>query len=130
MARISYTVYKTSALATVLSAASGVIGTGGFVVGALGLISFQISAILGGVVLFAAGIGAGLLADVLGANSWWKKVVVAQNLEPHIRNSVDFCFQVYNANPNDIILNKIEALNPQGAAQLRSVLQAQNQKKS
>ena len=125
MARISYTVYKTSALATVLSFLSSIAIMGGCGFAAAGILSKDYSMLPAGLIFFAAGVGAKFLAEMLAANGWWKKVVMAQNLEPQIRESVDFCFKVYNTNPCNLVLNKIEALNPQGAAQIRSAICAQ-----
>ena len=125
MARISYTVYKTSVLATILSFISGMLVMAGCAFAAVAIVSSEYSMIPMGIFFFALGIGGKFLAEILATNAWWRQAIKAQNLEPEISNSVDFCFKVYNANSNSYVLKKIEQLNPQGAAQIRSALSAQ-----
>lgn len=58
---------------------------------------------------------------------WWKQVTDA-NLEPQIAASVQTAIAIYNKNPQERTLKKIEALNPTAAQQIRAQL-AQKKKK-
>ncbi len=52
---------------------------------------------------------------------WWKQIV-DNNLEPQIAASVHTAIAVYNKNPQERTLKKIEALNPAAGAQIRAQL--------
>lgn len=129
MARVSYTVYKNAPLATAISFLSSMFAMGGIAAVALGVMDGDFVMIGFGVVLAAAcGFGGSALAETINTHQsnakWWKNVIRKQGLEARIPNSVDVCFQVYNANPSEWTLSKIQALNPSGAAQIRQTLAA------
>lgn len=58
---------------------------------------------------------------------WWKQVTDA-NLEPQIAANVQTAIAVYNKNPQERTLKKIEELNPAAAAQIRAQLAQKKQK--
>lgn len=129
MARVTYTVYKKSPLATVISFLSSMFAMGGIAAVAAGVVDGDFGLIGFGVVFAAVcGFGGSALAEAINTHQsnakWWRDVVRKQGWEAQIPNSVDVCFQVYNANPSEWTLGKIQALNPSGAAQIRQTLAA------
>lgn len=129
MARVTYTEYKNSHLATAVSLLSSMCATGGILMAVAGIFDGDFGMIGAGVVIaLVCGIVGSALAEVINAYQsnakWWKNVVRKQGWEAKIPNSVDVCFQVYNANPGEWTLNKIQALNPSAAAQIRQALAA------
>ena len=131
MAHVSYTSYKYSTLATVVSLISQIFMLGGIAMAVFGLMDLEFSMIGGGLLMAAVcGIGGHILAEtinsIFGNAKWWRTVIKKQGLEDRIPHSVDLCFQVYNANPCNWTLDKISLLNPAGAAQIRQALASQN----
>jgi len=97
---------------------------GGILMAVAGIFDGDFEMIGAGVVIaLACGVGGNALAETINARQsnvkWWENVVRKQGWEAQIPNSVDVCFQVYNANPSEWTLNKIQTLNPSGAAQIR-----------
>lgn len=129
MARISYTVYKNSVLATIISLLSRITALFGFAMAIGGVMGGEFGMLGGGAALFVIfGIGGGVLAENINIQQsnvkWWKEAIVKQGWEAQISNSVEVCFQVYNANPRPWPLNKIRELNPSAAAQIQQALAA------
>lgn len=75
--------------------------------------------------LLLPGIPLMIWAKVISENKafkkWWKQVT-DNNLEPQIASSVQTAIAVYNKNPQERTLKKIEALNPAAGAQIRAQL--------
>lgn len=128
MARFRITYYKNSFLASVFGIAGSLLGAMGGLLIAVAIIDGAFDMILGGLVcLLIAAVcgGAGSRISAMKSNkTWWNEQIHKQNREREIVNSVDFCFQVYNANPNTWTLEKIEELNAGAAAQIRQALAA------
>lgn len=128
MARISYTVYKNSILATILGFLSRVFALFGFAMAIGGVMDGEFGMLGGGAAFFVLGIGGTALAETINTHQsnvkWWKNTIVKQGWEAQIPSSVDVCFQVYNANPRQWTLNKIRELNPSAAAQIQQTLAA------
>lgn len=129
MARISYTVYNNSILATILSFLSRIFALFGIAMAIGGVLDGEFGMLGGGVAFFVLfGIGGTALAENINTHQsnvkWWKNTIVKQGWEAQIPNSVDVCFQVYNANPRQWTLNKIRELNPSAAAQIQQALAA------
>ena len=126
MARITY--YKNSFLASVISIISSFLGMFGFAMLAGCFLSKDFSDLPEILLTLAIALGGGAIASSISKNKsntqWWQEQIIQKNLEGEIKNSVDFCFKVYNANPNQWTLQKIEQLNPNGAAQIRQALAA------
>lgn len=126
MARITY--YKNSFLASVISIISSVLGMFGGLMIAISILDGDFENILPALCCLAIAVCGGALASNISKNKantqWWKEQITQQNREGEIRNSVDFCFQVYNANPNEWTLQQIENRNPAAAAQIRQALAA------
>lgn len=134
MARITYTVYKSSILATVISFLSSIFGMFGIVMAVLGLFDGEFEMVLAGLLFFAVfGLGGTMLAKAIGTRKankkWWKETIRKQGWEAQLPHSVDVCFKVYNANPNQWTLNQIQKWNPGAAAQIRQALAQQTAKK-
>lgn len=53
--------------------------------------------------------------------TWWKQIE-EKNLEPQIAQNMQFAIDVYNKNPQNRTLKKIEALNPYAAEYIRNNL--------
>ena len=53
--------------------------------------------------------------------TWWKQIE-ENNLEPQIAQNMQFAIDVYNKNPQNRTLKKIEALNPYAAEHIRNNL--------
>ncbi len=129
MARVSYTVYKNSVLATIISFLTRMIAAGGIMAAVGGVVDGEFGLLGAGAVLFVVfGFGGTALAEAINTHQsnvkWWKNAVRKQGWEAQIPNSVDVCFKVYNANPNNWTLNKIQKLNPAGAARNQQALVA------
>ena len=128
MARFRITYYKNSFLASVFGVTGSILGAMGGLLIAVAIIDGSFEMIPGGLVclVIAAACGAtGSRISTLKANkTWWDEQIHKKNREREIVNSADFCFQVYNANPNDWTLGKIEELNAGTAAQIRQALAA------
>ncbi len=129
MARVSYTVYKNSVLATIISFLSRMISAGGIMAAIMGVMNGDFEFLGVGAVLFAVfGLGGTALAETVNTYQsnakWWENAVRKQGWEAQIPNSLDVCFKVYNANPSQWTLNKIEKLSPSSAAQIRQALAA------
>lgn len=126
MARITY--YKNSFLASVISIISSFLGMFGFAMLAVCFLSKDFSDLPEILLTLAIALVGGAIASSISKNKsntqWWQEQIIQKNLEGEIKNSVDFCFKVYNANPNQWTLHKIEQLNPNGAAQIRQALAA------
>lgn len=127
MARFSYTVYKNSVLATIISFLAGIMSVFGIFMAVGGLFSLEFSILGMGVILFVVfGIGGNILAEMINTYQsnvkWWKNAIKKQGFEERITSSVDLCFQVYNANPCQWTLNKIRGMNPEAAAQIQQAL--------
>ena len=134
MARFNITYYKNSFLASVISVLSSIMGAGGGLVLAVGILDGSFEMVPTGVLLLALAAAGAILAGRISANKsntkWWDEQIHQRNLEQEIAGSVDFCFKVYNANPCAWTLNKIEALNSGAAAQIRRALEAQKEQKN
>ncbi len=133
MVRISYTVYNDSVLATIISFISKMITIASIFFVIAGFTGGGGGMIVGGIVgILLIGVGGSVLAESINTyqsnTKWWKKSIVQQGLDAQIRQSTDFCFKVYNANPCEWTLNQIQALNASGAAQIRQALAAKNSK--
>ena len=127
MARISYTVYKHSVLATIISFLSRIAVIFGVFIAVAGITDREFAFIGVGIVIFLVfGIGGSALAESINAKKgnekWWKESVEKPGWAAKIPNSIPVCFQVYNANPNPWTLNKIRTLNPAGADQIQQAL--------
>ena len=134
MARVTYTVYKNSILATIISFLSSMFGMGGILIAVLGLMDGEFEMVFGGILFFAVfGLGGTVLAKAIGTRKankkWWKETIRNQGWEAQLPYSVDVCFKVYNANPNPWTLNQIQRWNPAAAAQIRQALAQQAAKK-
>ncbi len=107
--------YRNSFLASVVSIAGCGILIGGIAVIAEG-------DILPGIAFIAAGLGLCILARVISGNKsfkkWWKQVTDA-NLEGAIARDADLAVKIYNKNPQNRTLKKIEQLNPAAADFIR-----------
>lgn len=134
MARIRITYYKNSVLASAISVISSIMGCIGGLILAVAILDGSFDVVLPALGILALALGGGILASRISANktntSWWNEQIHSKNLEREIVNSVNFCFQVYNANPCVWTLNKIETLNAGAAAQIRQALEAQKEKKN
>lgn len=129
MARISYTVYKNSVLATIISFLSQAIAVFGIIVAIAGVADGEFSMLGAGAALFVIfGIGGTALAENINIQQsnvkWWKESVENPGWAARIPDSVEVCFQVYNSNPRPWTLNKIRELNPSAAAQIQQALAA------
>ena len=127
MARVSYTSYQNSVLATILSFLSSIGMLGGVALAAIGLFSLEFGMVAAGVLFFLIfGLGFTALAELLNKlatrSKWWKNQIRKTGLEARIPTSVQLCFDVYNAYPCPWTLEKIQALNPSGAEQIRQAL--------
>lgn len=126
MARITY--YKNSFLASVISIISSILGMFGGLMIAISILDGDFENMLPALLCLATAVCGGAIASSISKNKsntqWWQEQIIQKNLEGEIKNSVDFCFKVYNANPNQWTLQKIEQLNPNGAAQIRQALAA------
>ena len=125
MARVPITVYKKSALATVLS----ILGVIMFIVA----IRFLYAGEWSGVIVFFP---VGLLFTFLAAYtndvkmfSLWLKAVREKGLEQQIIESAQVAVSAYNACPSKRTLKYIRGLNPQHADYIQSLLDAQKKKK-
>lgn len=72
-------------------------------------------------------IGGKIISNNKNFKKWWKQVEDAK-LEPQIAQNVDTAFAVYNKNPQNRTLKKIEALNPAAAQEIRKALEAKKNK--
>lgn len=129
MARISYTVYNNSTLATIVSFLSRAIAMCGIAAAVTGVAGGEFSLLGVGAVIFVVfGIGGTALAETINTYQtnvkWWKNSVEKTGWAAKIPNSVEACFAVYNANPGPWTLNKIQMLNPSAAAQIQQSLAA------
>lgn len=126
MARITY--YKNSFLASVISIISCFLGMFGSAMLAICFLSRDFSDLPEILLTLAIALGGGAIASSISKNKsntqWWQEQIIQKNLEGEIKNSVDFCFQVYNANPNAWTLQQIENRNPAAAAKIRQALAA------
>lgn len=127
MARFSYTVYKNSVLATIISFLSRMITMLGIVAAIVGVMDGEFVLLGVGAAIFVVfGIGGTALAEIINTYQsnikWWKNSIVKPGWKAKIPNSVDVCFQVYNANPCQWTLNQIQKLNPSAAAQIQQSL--------
>lgn len=126
MARITY--YKNSFLASVISIISSILGMFGGLMIAIAILdgAFEniLPALLCLLIAFCGGALASGISEKKANEQWWNEQIRGKNLEERIENSVDFCFQVYNANPREWTLQQIEKLNPAAAAQIRQSLAA------
>lgn len=124
MARITY--YKNSFLASVISILSSLLGMFGGLLLVIAVLDGSFGDIPAALACLAVAVCGGSLAGRISQNKvnteWWQEQIQKQGRESQIAGSVDFCFQVYNANPNQWTLNKIEELNPAAAAQIRQSL--------
>lgn len=109
--------YKNSFLASLVS----IIGCIFCLCAILGCVDGDPSAL----VLLLPGIPLLIWARVISDNKrfkkWWKQVTDA-NLEPQIAASVQTAIAIYNKNPQERTLKKIEELNPAAAANIRDQL--------
>ena len=64
-------------------------------------------------------IGGKLISNRKAFNTWWKQVEKA-NLIGAIKTDVSVAKTIYSKNPKSATLKKIEALNPEAAAQIRA----------
>lgn len=127
MARFSYTVYKNSVLATIISFVSRLTMVFGIFMAVEGLLEGEFSLLGVGLVIGVIfGFGGTILAEMINTYQsnvkWWKNAIKKQGFEERITSSVDLCFQVYNANPCQWTLNKIRGMNPEAAAQIQQAL--------
>lgn len=132
MASIRYTSYKHSILATVLSFLSSIAGIGGLLCTVISLLDGAWEGVLTGLgIMLVFGLGFTALADIIGTRAsnvnWWKTVIVKQGLDIRLSISTDLCIQVYNANPCQWTLNKIQAANPAAAQQIQQSIASQAQ---
>lgn len=124
MARISYTNYSNSVLATVLSFLGSAIGTLSLVGGVIAILCGEfgegVPLLIGGFAIAVALTGlAEWISKTKYFNTWWKTEVVQKNWEPEIRKSQDSAIYIYKLYPVERTLKKIETMNPQAAAYIR-----------
>lgn len=129
MIRISYTAYNNSVLATIISFLSRIFAMLGIFIAITGVMDGEFSLLgMGAVIFVAFGFGGSALAENINTHQtniqWWKNSIKKQGWEAQIPNSVDVCFEIYNANPNQWTLNKIQELNPLAAAQIQRAIAA------
>lgn len=126
MARITY--YKNSFLASVISILSSILGMVGGLFLAMAILEGSFGDVPAGLACLVVAVCGGGLAGRISRNKantqWWQEQIQKQGREGQVTSSVDFCFQVYNANPNEWTLKKIEGLNPTAAAKIRQTLAA------
>ena len=77
------------------------------------------------IVMIAMGVALALWGRSISKNKafkkWWKQIE-DNNLEPQIAQNMQFAIDVYNKNPQNRTLKKIEALNPYAAEHIRNNL--------
>lgn len=119
MARIHYTVYKNSLLATILSFLGSAYIMMGALIFVLGLIDNEFE-IAEGIFLFIRFVlvGVVLLKIAKYVNEkktfkLWVKAIRAQGAEYRIKESVDYAVMAYNSYPTKRTLKYISKLNPQ-----------------
>lgn len=116
--------YKNSFLASVVS----MFGCAIVLVGIYACIDGEWGGGLGmivlGIPLIAWG---GIISENKKFKKWWKQVT-DNNLEPAIARSIDTAVAIYNKNPQNRTLKKIEQLNPAAAQLIRQSI-AQNKAK-
>ena len=109
--------YKNSVLASAVS----IFGCG-FAMCGLAMFSEDVAAAL---VIIALGVGLALWGRNISQNkafkTWWKQIE-EKNLEPQIAQNMQFAIDVYNKNPQNRTLKKIETLNPYAAEYIRNNL--------
>lgn len=131
MARFRITYYKNSFFASVVSVLSSLMGAFGGLMLAVAVLDGSFEMVLPALVCLVLALCGGILGGKISAHKsntkWWDEQIHKQNREREIVNSVDFCFRVYNANPNEWTLKKIENLNVAAAAQIRQALAAKKE---
>ncbi len=84
-----------------------------------GICLFPEGEIFGGISILAVGIGCAIwgkkISDDKAFKTWWKQVEDA-NLQGAIAQNANLAIQIYNKNPQERTLKKLETLNP-GAVQ-------------
>ena len=109
--------YKNSLLASIVS----IFGCG-FAMCGLAMFTTEPGA---AIAMLAMGVGIALWGRNISKNkafkTWWKQIE-EKNLEPHIAQNMQFANDVYNKNPQNRTLKKIEALNPYAAEYIRNNL--------
>ena len=115
---IFFRYYRNSVLASVVSilGSFALIG-GGALIGIGGT-----GGIVGGVLVIAASIGLMIWGKIISRNKaykvWWDQTLTKVS-PAHIAGNVNLAIQVYNANPKNWTLKKIEELNPVAAQLIR-----------
>lgn len=125
MARISYTVYKNSALATILSFLGSAYITMGAMIFAVGFISNELK-IAESIILLICFVLLGLLHLQIAKHvnekkifKLWMKAIQKQGAEYKIIESVEYALQVYKSYPTKRMLNYISKLNPKAAQMIQ-----------
>lgn len=109
MARI--TIYKNSILASIISIFSYLIMLGGI------MIAFD-GEILGGILLFVAGVGVAALAAWVSQQASfrkWIKKLKKDGIIDRARTDGNLAVQIYNANPKPQTLKYLRSVNPAAA---------------
>lgn len=116
--------YRNSFLASVVSIL-------GCIFALCGIMMFPEGQILGGIICLILAVPLFILAKRISQNKafkkWWQQVI-DNNLEIQIAGSVQTAIAIYNKNPQKRTLEKIAALNPAAAAQIRQQLDAKKKK--
>lgn len=110
--------YRNSVLASIVSILGSVAVVGGVAMMPGG----DTGMIIAGVFLIAAGIAMMIGGKFISRNKsykkWWEEILT--KVPPaHIAGNVNLAIQVYNANPKNWTLKKIEELNPTAAQLIR-----------
>ena len=112
--------YKNSFLASVVSIL-------GCIVAMCGIAIIAEGDVLPGILCIVAAIPLMILAKRISKKKafkkWWKQII-DNNLEIQIASSVQTAIAIYNKNPQNATIEKIAALNPAAAQQIRQQLAA------
>ncbi len=115
--------YKNSFLASLVAIFGSVFAIGG--------VTICIEGDMSGIFLILVGIVLVIWGKTISENKafkkWWKQVVDA-GLVSQIATSTQTAIAVYNKNPQDRTLKKIEELNPAAAQTIRQQIAQQNKK--
>lgn len=107
--------YKNSFLASVVSILGCIFVVCGIMMLTEGDVAESIPLIILGLPFL---IGGRIISDNKAFKKWWKQVEDA-NLEPQIAQDLNTAVAVYNKNPQNRTLKKIESVNPAAAEHIR-----------
>ena len=106
--------YKNSFLASVVS----ILGCVFIITGVVGIVEGEAGGIVAMIPGVALAIWGRIISDNKAFKKWWKQVE-DKNLEPVIARDLETAIAVYNKNPQNRTIKKIETLNPAFAEHIR-----------